>query len=223
MSGAASCSDEFDVARNVQVEPVRLDLIEARHVADAGDLGAGSVEVEDPADVALAQLGSARLDEHLRGVGELHVPFRAALLEDHDDRGDAGAVEDVGGKPDDGVDVALVQQPLADLRLLAAAEEHAVGQDDRHNAAGKQVVEVVQQEGVIRLALRGLAVIVEAGVVLGLHPLLRIGGLDAQALTRRWSSESFSSGQSSASVSAFLVRMFEGLTPRMTRFMRVRL
>jgi hypothetical protein len=88
--------------------------------------------------------------EVLGGVDEEHVVRLLAFLEHEDADRDAGGVEQVGGQADDRVDVAVVLEQLgADAFFRAAAEEHAVGQDDGHHAFVLQEVEAVQQEGEI--------------------------------------------------------------------------
>ena len=82
------------------------------------------------------------------GLGVLLVPLRQLVLkvpdrlrrfplgEEEQIGADAGVgVEDAVGQPDDGVEVAALQQPLLDARLDALAEERAVGQDDGRPAA----------------------------------------------------------------------------------------
>ena len=85
--------------------------------------------------------------EVLGGVDEEHVVRLLALLQHEDADRDAGGVEQVGGQADDGIDVPVVQQLGADAFFRAAAEQHAVRQDDGHHAFVLQVVEAVQQEG----------------------------------------------------------------------------
>ena len=66
------------------------------------------------------------------GVDEEHAVVRLVAPEEQDGRRDAGAVEEVGGQADDGVQQVLLDQLLADLALAAAPEEHAVGHDHAH-------------------------------------------------------------------------------------------
>ena len=78
-------------------------------------------------------------------------------LEDQDRRRNAGAVEQVGGQADHGVEQVLVDQLLADFALAAAAKQHAV-RDDHADApvlVGGAVghLDHVADEGVIAFAL----------------------------------------------------------------------
>ena len=93
-------------------------------------------------------------------LGSVHhqdVARLALLAQHHDDGGDARAEEDIGRKPDDCLNMAVLHQVLANGALLAAAEQHAVGQDDAHDAVGAQVVQIMQKEGVISFGFRGNA------------------------------------------------------------------
>ena len=74
--------------------------------------------------------------------------------------------------------MAVLHQVLANGALLAAAEQHAVRQDDAHDAVGAQVVQVVQQKGVVGLGL-GRHAELEARVELLVFrvPVLRIRGV----------------------------------------------
>ncbi|MNO68732.1 hypothetical protein D3C76_595710 [compost metagenome] len=77
-----------------------------------------------------------------------------ALFVDDDDAGrNTGAVEQVGRQTDDPLDIALLEQVLADTRLGIAAKQHAVWQDHRTLAGALQALDDVQQEGVIAVFL----------------------------------------------------------------------
>lgn len=128
--------------------------------------------IGDAADIGGAEaVLLAVLDVFPGGVHEEHVRGVPFLPEDHDDGGDARAEEDIRREADDGFDVVILDEVPPDLPLPftvgIAAEEHAVRQDDGHDAVGLEVVQVVQEEGVVRLAGRREAVAV-AG--LGLFP-----------------------------------------------------
>ena len=58
---------------------------------------------------------------------------------------------------DDGLEVIVLDQLLADHALFTTPEQHAVRKHDGHDAVGLQVVQVVQQEGVVGLGLGGHA------------------------------------------------------------------
>ena len=55
----------------------------------------------------------------------------AFLVDDNDAGRDAGAIEEVRGQADDSLDKTALNQVTADLRLLFAPQQYAVGQDDR--------------------------------------------------------------------------------------------
>jgi hypothetical protein len=121
-----------DVAWQVEVELILLDLLDADGAGIPGHFEPPREDVHDLMYVLGAQavLGSvlhealARVDHEdaLAGVGVL-------LVDDDDAGGDAGAVEEVGGQPDDTFDVALAHQRAPDVSLGIAAEQHAVRQD----------------------------------------------------------------------------------------------
>ena len=77
------------------------------------------------------------------------------LLQDDDAGGDRGAEEQIRRKLDDGVDVVVVDEVLADLLLRAAAVEHAGELDDRRCAVHRQPAQHVHREGQVGLRLFG--------------------------------------------------------------------
>ena len=143
-----------DVARQIEVELVLLDLLDADHAGVFGDFEPPVEDIDDPVDVlgAEAVLGAvlheARAgvdhEDALAGVGVL-------LVDDDDAGGDAGAVKEVGGQADDALDVALADQGAADVGLGVAAEQHAVRQDARAFAGALERADDVQQVGVVAL------------------------------------------------------------------------
>ena len=54
--------------------------------------------------------------------------------------------------------MTVLNQILTNLTFLAAAEQHAMRQNDGHNAIGTQMVQVVEQERIIRLGFRSYAI-----------------------------------------------------------------
>ena len=122
------------------------------------DLFSVNIKFQNVGGVLLSELVLVlALLEILGGVDEEDVAghVAAVLLEDHDDGRDGRVVEEVGGQPDDGVDGAVVDQLLADRAFGGAAEEDAMREDDAHRSVFLEVVEAVEQEGVVRLGLRG--------------------------------------------------------------------
>ena len=95
------------------------------------------------------------LADELRGrVDEQRLVVGLGLLE-HDDAGrDRRAEEEVRRKLDDGVDVVVVDEVLADLLLGAAAVEHAGELDDRGGAVDREPAQDVHREGEVGLRLR---------------------------------------------------------------------
>ena len=163
-----------DVARDVEVELVPLDLVEAHHARVLRDLQPPGEDIHDLVDVLLAQavLGAV-LHETRAGIHHEDALAGVGILLVHDDdaRGDAGPVEKVGGQADDALDVALADQVLADVGLGVAPEEHAVRQDARALAGALERADDVQQIGVIALLGGRHAEVLEALVgVVGAGP-----------------------------------------------------
>src|SRR5437899_41957 len=121
-----------NVTREVEVEIVLLDLLEADHARVFREFQSPIENIDDLMDIhgAEAVLGSilqeapAGIDHEdaLAGVGIF-------LVDDDDAGGDTGAVEEVGGQTDDALDVALADEGAADIGLGIATEEDAVGQN----------------------------------------------------------------------------------------------
>ena len=116
----------------------------------------------------------AVLDEALAGVDheDAFAGLRLRLIDHHDAGGDAGAVKEVGGQTDDGLEVALADEIFADGGLGIAAEEDAVRQNAGPPAGRFERSQDMQQIGVVALLLGRHAVVLEAlvGVVLHQHP-----------------------------------------------------
>ncbi len=126
-----------DIARDIQVEIVLFDLLHAHPPGIAlYFLWALLIGVDDLVDVFGQQfvLAFAFL-EMLAGVDEQHVIGLLAFFQHQNAHRDAGGKKQVGGQADDGVDIAVGEQLLADLRLCPAAKQHAVGQDGGNQIA----------------------------------------------------------------------------------------
>ena len=149
-------------------------------MGETGDVLASLVRIEYAANVLGTQLVLlADFQIAVRSIDEENaLVCHSILLEHHYDGGDAGAVEDVGGNTDDRRDMAPVEQVASNRLLLAAAEEHAVRQDDTHNAAGHHVIERMLEEGVVRLGFRRDPVGEAAVYLLGRQPLLGVGRIE---------------------------------------------
>src|SRR3989338_2358636 len=143
-----------DIARQVEVELVLLDLPDADQARKAGHIEPPREDVHDLVDVPGAQaiLGAvlheaaARVDHEDALAGR-----RVLLVDDHDAGGDAGAVEEVGGQADDALDVPLAHKSATDVGLGIAAKEHAVRQDARAFAGALERADDVQEVRVVAL------------------------------------------------------------------------
>ena len=104
------------------------------------------------------------------------------MLREHEDAHcDARAEKEVGREGDDALHKVVVHQVLADLLFRSAAIENAGEAHDGGAAARTEVVEGVENEGKIGLALRrqhargGKTLVVDERRVVAPHPLHRIG------------------------------------------------
>ena len=121
-----------DVAWQVEVELVLLDLREGHHACIFRDIEPFVEDVHDLVDVHTAQpvLGAV-LHEATTGVDHEDALARLGILlvDNHDASGDTRAVKEVGGQADDAPDVALAHKTTAYIRLGVApeTERRAVG------------------------------------------------------------------------------------------------
>lgn len=128
-----------DIARDVQIEIVARDLGVGDKAGVARDLGLAGVGIGNLVNVALAQaVLVAVLGEAAGGVDHEHRALGAGPgFVEHDDRGgNAGAIEEIGGQADDRLNVAALEDLLAQFGFLVAPEEDAMRQDDRAGAGG---------------------------------------------------------------------------------------
>ena len=172
------CLARIHVAWNVEVVAVLSYLLTAHLAGEARNILAVAHGVGYLLDVAGTELVLlAFLDKSLACVDDEHVVIITMLLEHHHEGRNACAEEDVGWQTDDGVDVVLLDETGADLLFLAATEQYAVGQHDGEDAVWLQVVELVEQEGIVGLRLRRHAIVFEAGVGLAVFrvPVLGVG------------------------------------------------
>ncbi len=87
----------------------------------------------------------------------------AFLAQHHHDGGNACAEENIRRQTDDCLNMVVVNQIFANCAFFTTTEQHTVRQNDGHNAVVTQMVQVVQQEGIIRLGL-GCYAIAEAWI-----------------------------------------------------------
>src|SRR5690554_6756923 len=113
------------------------------------------------------------------GIDDQDIGVVALLFQNQNDGRNARAEEDISRQSDDGVDVVALDEFLADAAFLAASEQYAVRQNDGHYAIGLNVVEVVQQKGVIGFCFGGQPKtgIARVGFFVLRLPLLRVRGI----------------------------------------------
>ncbi len=103
------------------------------------------------------------------------APHRT-LLVDHDNaRRDTGAVEEVGGEPDDALDQATLDEIAADVALAVTTEEDPVRHDDRTLAGAVEGRDEVQQEGIVSVLGRRDAVLEATEFLMGRIKAVRPG------------------------------------------------
>ena len=157
-----------DVAREIEIEIVLLDLLDGDHARVFRDFELPGEDIDDLVDVLGAQavLGAVL---HEAGAGVDHEDALAGvgvlLVDDDDAGGDAGAVKQVGGQADDALDVALADEIAANVGLGIAAKQNAVRQNAGAFAGALERADDVQQIGVVALLGRRRAEGLEALVV----------------------------------------------------------
>src|SRR5262245_31791404 len=121
-----------DVARQIEVELIFLNLRKAHQARVFGDFELPGEDINDLVDV-LGTQAVLRAILHVATAGVDHEDALARvgvlLVDDNDTGGDAGAVEEVGGQADDALDVALADEVTTDVGHGIAPEEYAVRQD----------------------------------------------------------------------------------------------
>jgi hypothetical protein len=116
-----------DVARDVQIEIVLLDLDHLHPAGVSGFLGAVLVSLDDLGDMLGLELVLLfAFLEVLGGIDEQHVVGLLALLERQDAHRDAGGVEEIGGQANDGINVVVLERIGADIFLGTAPEQYTV-------------------------------------------------------------------------------------------------
>ena len=147
------------ISGNIEVVIVLPNLINAHQTAELIDITIPRHRIHDAFDIARTQLVVlAFLGEVFGSVHDEHMIVVAMFAQHHHDGGDAGAEEDVRGQADDGLNVVFLHQVPANSAFLTATEQHAMWQHDGHNAIITQVIEIMQQEGIISLGLRRNAI-----------------------------------------------------------------
>src|SRR5262249_29392507 len=120
-----------DVAREVEVEIVFLDLVDGHHAGIFVEFEPPVEDIDDLVDVLSAEaILGAILHKALAGVDheDSLAGMGLLLIDDDDAGGDTSAVKEVRRQADDPLDVALADEVPADVRLDIAAEQDAMRQ-----------------------------------------------------------------------------------------------
>ena len=137
-----------DIAGDIEVEIVLLDLCHLHSTGVAGLLDSVLIGGNDLIDVCLAQLVLAlALDEVFSSVDEEHIVGLLASLQNKDADRNTSGIEEIGGQAYNGIDVTIHEQLSADALLSTTTEKHSMGQDDGHHAFLSEEIKAVQQEG----------------------------------------------------------------------------
>ena len=109
-------------------------------------------------------------------INDEHLVVIAFFAQHHHDGGDARTEENIRRKADNRLNMVVFNQILTNLAFLATTEQHTVRQNDGHDAIGTQMVQVMEQERIVRLGFRSYA-ITEAWIDLLVSriPILRVG------------------------------------------------
>ena len=153
-----------DIPWDIEVVAVVTDLVDADKAAESRHHGGACLhDIGNALYVAGTELVLlALLDESFRRVDEEDIAAVAFLLQHHDKGRYARAEEDVRRQTDDGLYIVALDEVAADFALAVvhlsvlvdgciATEEHAVRQHDGHYAVGLEVVELMKEEGEVRL------------------------------------------------------------------------
>ena len=140
-----------DVAGNVEVEFVFLDLGHVHATGVAGLLLAEFIGLNDLGDVFFGQLVLAFAFYKVLGrINEQDVVGLFAFLEHQNTYRNACRIEQISWQANYGIDMSVFEQLGADALFGTAAKQHAMRQDDGHHALVFEEVKAVQQEGKIR-------------------------------------------------------------------------
>ena len=163
------------IAGNVQVIVVFTDFIDRYFAGILGNIQSSFVCIHDFLDVPGPKfIVFSYFFKALGCVDKEDIPFLPLLTKDHDNGGNAGAVENIRWQADNGIDMVFLHQVPPDFPFFIAPEKNAVRKDDGHNAIGFQVVQVMEQEGIVRLRFRCQPKSCKPGIILF---VFRIPGL----------------------------------------------
>lgn len=137
-----------DITGDVEIEIVRLDLGHGDSFRVTGFFGSVLICPENLVNIFRSQpVLALAFFVVFCSIDEQDVIRLLAFLQYQDAHRDPGGVKEVGGKSNDGVDVAILQQPGANTRFGPSPEQHPMREDDGHDPIGLQVVKPVKHEG----------------------------------------------------------------------------
>ncbi|OQA28864.1 MAG: hypothetical protein BWY58_00140 [Chloroflexi bacterium ADurb.Bin344] len=144
-----------DVAGNIQIVIVLPDFIQTHRAGISGRGNTPDHGVGNPPDVRGAKLVAfPHLGIAVGGIDNHHIGIRTILFQYHNNGRDARPEENVRGQTDNRVNVIEFQKLFANLPLRITSKKNAVRQNNRHNAIRLEVIEIMEQKGIIRLGFR---------------------------------------------------------------------
>ena len=135
------------IARNIQVKVVFLDFIHAHPAGVARLFFAVLVGADDFVDMLGQKLVLAFAFFKMLGcVDKQHIIWLFALFQHQNANGYACREKQIGGQPNHRINMPVFEQLGANTRLGTAAKQHAMRQDNGHNAVLLQKMKAVQQK-----------------------------------------------------------------------------
>ena len=146
-----------DVTWQVEIEIILLDFVEADDLRVARDLFLPVEDIDRLMNVARTQpILRPLFHEPIRGIDHKNTltSLRPFLIDQHNARRDAGAIEQVGRQAKDAFDVSLANEIAANVGLGISTKQHPMRQNAGPGARDLQRPNNVQQVSVIALLAR---------------------------------------------------------------------
>src|SRR5574344_1622219 len=140
------------ITRNVEIVVVLSHFLKCGKMTVLFYLLALTISVNNLLDMLRTELVlGLDLFKLLAGINEENVVILLTAFLEHQDTGrDACAIEDIGRKSDDGIHIVLLlDEETADYALGIATEQHAMRSDTSHCATLVEVVNHVENKGIV--------------------------------------------------------------------------
>ena len=151
----------IDITGNVQVISIAANLFLGDQPSKFfNTFRAGSNSVHNSLDIGCHQfVGLTNFGEALRSVNKKHIRSFAFLPQNHNNGGNARAIENICRQSDNCFDVVILDQITANTPLAFAlsvstsdsitTEQDTMREDDGHNTIWFYMVQVMKQEGIV--------------------------------------------------------------------------